>query len=216
LDKAQTVHLCYICLRKGLPTEAEQRVALAAGGATAEELADVWLDDCRRKPRPGEAAQPERDHILGAAREGDVVLVARLGVLSTTDPDALRFAASLAEQGATLKDASTGKTYRVRPEAAQDVADGLRLVADIREDERRITLERARSHIKARPGRAPEMDEDEKARARVYWHDQTLTNAEAVAKIGRPERLIYRALGKRHRPAFGKMSSKARKKPDAT
>lgn len=139
-----------------------------------------------------------------------MVLVARLGVLATTSDEALRFVSQLGAEGAALKDASTGRTYRVRPEAAQDVADALTLAADIAADERRMVLERARSHIKERPGKAPEMDEAEKARARVYWHDQSLTNEQAVAKIGRPERMIYRALGKRHRPAFGRMVSKRR------
>lgn len=206
------MHLCYKCLRKGLPAEAEQDAALLAGGATAEELADAYVDDCRRKPE-----QPQRDYIPGAAREGDVILVPRLGVLATSDAVALRFAAAIAGHGATLKDASTGRTYRVRPEAAQDVADALRLAADMREDERRIVLARARSHVKARPGKKPEMSEDEKARALVYWHDMSLTNAEAMAKIGGgwSERMLYDNLKKRHRPAFGKMASKRRIKPDA-
>ncbi len=207
------MHLCYICLRKGLPDEATQRAALAAGGASTEELADVWLDDCRRAKAP----QTERGHILGAARQGDVVLVARLGVLSTTREDALRFVASLAELGAVLRDASTGRSYSVRPEAAQDVADALALAADIAADERRATLERARRHIKAQLGAKPSMTEDDKERARRFWHDQSITTAEAVAKIGGglSERVLYRHLGKRHRPAFGKMISKRRSKPDA-
>jgi len=205
------VHLCYKCLRKGLPSEAEQDAALLAGGATAEELAEAYVDDCRRK-----ADQPQRDYMPGAAREGDVILVPRLGVLATSDAVALRFAAAIAEHGATLKDASTGRTYRVRPEAAQDVADALRLAADMREDERRIVLARARSHVKARPGKRPQMSDEEKARALVYWHDMTLTNAEAMAKIGGgwSERMLYDNLKKRHRPAFGKMASKRRTKPD--
>ncbi len=206
------MHLCYKCLRKGLPAEAEQDAALLAGGATAEELAEAYVDDCRRK-----SDQPQRDYIPGAARPGDVILVPRLGVLATSDAVALRFAAAIAEHGATLKDASTGRTYRVRPEAAQDVADALRLAADMREDERRIVLARARSHVKARPGKKPEMSEEDKARARVYWLDQSLTNAEAMARIGGgwKERMLYDALGKRRRPAFGKMTSKRRAKRDA-
>lgn len=202
------MHLVYICLRKSLPTDPQQRAACAAAGATAEELAEAYVDDCRRKP-----VQPQRDYLPGAAREGDVVLVARLGVLASTPDDALRFVAAIAAHGATLKDASTGSSYRVRAEAAQDVADALRLAADMREDERRLVLEKARSHIKHRPGATPAMTEDDKARAAVYWFDQTLTTAEATAKAGWKERALYRALGKRNRPAFGKMISMRRVKP---
>jgi len=202
------VHLVYICLRKSLPTDAEQRAACAAAGATAEELAEAYTDDCRPK---GE--QPQRDYLPGAARPGDVVLVARLGVLATTDAEALRFVAAISEHGAVLRDASTGNSYRVRAEASQDVADGLRLAADMREDERRLVLEKARSHIKHRLGAAPKMSDDDKARASVYWFDKTLTTAEATAKAGFAERALYRALGKRNRPAFGKMIHMRRPKP---
>ena len=209
------MQLCYICLRKGLPSEAEQRAALIAAGATEEEMRDPWIDDCRRKPRPGEAAQPERDHIIGAAREGDAVLVARLGVVATTKEDALRFVASLADHGAVLRDASTAQSYSIRAEAAQDVADALRLAADIAADERRAVLERARRQIKKPLGPTPVMSEADKERVRVFWFDQTLTTEEATAKAGFKERMLYRALGKRHRPAFGKMISKRRPKPNA-
>lgn len=204
------MNLIYICLRKGLASEDEQRAALAAAGATAEELAKAYVDDCRRKPRPGEPVQPQRNYLPGAAREGDVVLVARLGVLATTQDEALRFVAAISEHGATLKDASTGRTYRVRPDAAQDVADALRLTAAIAEDERRAVMEQARKHIKAVQGAAPTMTEDDKRRASRFWFDQTLTTKEAAAKAGWKERTLYRNLGKRHRPTFGKMIAKRR------
>jgi len=199
--------LPYICLRKGLPSEAEQRAALAAAGATADELAEAYVDDCRRK-----GGQPQRDYIPGAAREGDEVLVARLGVLATTKEEALRFVAAIAEHRAVLRDASSGRRYSVRPEAAQDVADALRLAADIAEDERKAVMERARRHIKKPRGAKPAMTEDDKERARRFWFDQTLTTKEATEKAGWPERLLYSTLGKRHRPAFGKMIHKRRAK----
>lgn len=206
-------NLLYICLRKGLPSEADQRVTLAAGGATAEELAEVYRDDCRGKPKRGEPAQMQRDYIPGAARAGDVVLVARLGVLATTHEDALRFVAAIAAHGAVLGDASTGRRYSVRPEAAQDVADALALAADIAADERRATMAKARKHIKTMPGAKPKMTEDDKRRAEKFWQDQTLTTKEAVAKIGFAERTLYRELGKRNRPDFGKAITKRRPKP---
>lgn len=209
------MHLVYKCLRKGLPSAAEQDAALVAAGATDDEMAEAWVDDCRRRPKKGEPAQPQRDYLPGAAREGDVVLVARLAVLSTTHEDALRFVATISAEGATLKDASTGRTYRVRPEASQDVADALRLAADIAEDERKAVLEHARRHIKSMPGAAPSMTEDDKRRVSVYWFDQTLTTKEAAAKAGFIERTLYRNLGKRNRPAFGKAITKRRSRPDA-
>jgi hypothetical protein len=201
------VQLCYICLRKGLPSEADQRAALAAGGASEEELADVWLDDCRRAKAP----QTERGHILGAARDGDVVLVARLGVLSTTREDALRFVGQLAELGTVLRDASTGRSYSVRPEAARDVADALALAADIAADERRAIMDRARRAIRAPQGAEPKMSDADKERAARFWFDQTLTTKEATEKAGWKERTLYRSLGKRNRPAFGKAVTKARR-----
>lgn len=207
------MHLVYICLRKGLPTEAEQRDALADAGATPEELAEAYIDDCRRKPKKGAPAQPNRDYMPGAAREGDVVLVFRLGALATSPAEALRFVQIVSEMGAVLRDASTGRTYRVRPEAAQDVADALRLAADIAEDERKIVLEKARRHIKAPPGGEPKLDDAAKKRVSVYWFDQTLTTKEAAEKAGFHQRTLYRALGKRNRPAFGKAVTKRRQKP---
>lgn len=209
------MNLPYICIRKGLPSEAEQRAVIAAAGATEDELADAWVDDCRRKPRAGEPTQPQRDYLPGAARDDDVVLVARLGVLATTPAEALRFVSAISDHGAVLRDASTGRTYRVRPEAAQDVADALRLAADIADDERKIVLERARRHIKASPGAEPAMTDADKERASLFWYDQTLTSKEAALKAGFVERTLYRTLGKRNRPAFGKAVTKRREKRDA-
>ncbi len=201
--------LPYICLRKGLPSEADQRAAMVAAGASPDDMAEAYRDDCRKQ-----TAQPQRGYIIGATRPGDVVLVARLGVLATTHAEALGFVASIAEHGAVLCDASTSRRYSVRAEAAQDVADALRLAADMEADAVAARMEKARSHIRARPGKAPEMSEDDKARASVYWFDQTLTTKQATEKAGWKERALYRALGKRHRPAFGKMIHKTRKKPD--
>jgi hypothetical protein len=204
------MNLAYICLRKGLPSEADQRAALAAAGATEDELARAWVDDCRRKPRNGQPTQPERDYIPGAARDGDVVLVARLGVLATTVADALRFVSTICEDKVVLQDASTGRRYSVRPEAAQDVADALRLAADIAADERKASLEKARRGIKSMPGAEPSMTEADKLRVSSFWYDQTLTTKEAVAKSGFAERTLYRSLGKRNRPQFGKAITKRR------
>jgi hypothetical protein len=202
--------LYYICLRKGLPTEAEQRATMVADGSTAADLADAYVDDCTRRRE-----QPQRDFILPACREGDEVVVARLGVLAATQEDALRFVSALAEWRAVLRDASNGRRYSVRPEAAPDVADALRLAADIAADERAAVMARARSHIRNPTPPERVMDDAARQRAALFWYDQTLTTVEAAARAGFKQRTLYRELGKRHRAGSGPAVTKRRPKRDA-
>ena len=204
-------NLLYICLRKGLPSKADQLATLAAAGATPEELAEPYVDDCRKRPRKDQPAQPQRDYIPGAAREGDV-LVARLGVLATTVPDAQRFVASIAAHGATLRDASTGRRYRVREEARQDVDDALTIAAEIAEDAVGSRMEKVRSHITQRASSKTELTPDREAAARVVWFNHMLSGDEAAAQIGLPLKTCYNLFGKRGSPAFGAALNKRRGK----
>lgn len=195
--------MAYICERKGLPTPADQRAALLSAGLTAAELAEPYLDRCMRKPRPGERAQPERDHLVGAAREGDEVWVARLGVLATTSDEAMRFVAAVCDQGAVLCCASTGRRYRVRSEAAQDVADALRLAADIAADERKAVMERARKGLRGKPAGKPKISPERLEAARGPWFDHTIDGDEAARRTGIGRRTLHRHFGPREAPAFG-------------
>jgi hypothetical protein len=205
--------LVYLCERKGLPKPADQRAACVAAGASEEEMDAAWVDDCRRKVRAGEPTQPNRDYMVGAAREGDDVLVARLGVLATTREEAMRFVAALGAHGCGLRDASTGRRYMIRPEAAQDVADALRLAADIEADEARARMEKARrGKKKGKTGGAPSPDPAQIERAKQWWFDHTLSEAEASAKAGIKGRTLRRYLGNRGTPAFGRALQKLRGK----
>lgn len=204
--------LVYLCERKGLPKPADQRAACIAAGASAEEVADAYLDRCIGKPRKGEPPQPQRDYMVGAAREGDDVLVARLGVLATTSDEALRFVAQLGEHGCGLRDASSGRRYFIRPEAARDVADALQLAADIEADEARARMEKARRGKKGKTGGAPSPDPAQVERAKQWWFDHTLSEAEAAAKAGIKGRTLRRYLGNRGTPAFGRALQKLRGK----
>ncbi len=207
------MRLIYLCERKGLPTLDDQRAALAAAGITAEELAEAYIDRVRRKPRPGEPAQPERDHIVGAARENDEVWVARLAVIATTRDDALRFTAAICDQGAVLCAAADGRRYRVRSEAAQDVADALRLAADIAADERAAALEKARRGRKpGKTGGRPEHDKAKLEMWKLLWFDHSISEAEFVARSGVPGKTMRNHFGKRGTPAFGAALNKRRGK----
>ena len=205
--------LVYVCERKGLPKPADQRAACVAAGASEEEMAAAWHDDCRRKPRAGEPPQPNRDYMVGAAREGDDVLVARLGVLATTREEALRFVAALGAHDCGLRDASTGRRYMIRPEAAQDVADALRLAADIEADERRAVMEKARrGRKKGKTGGAPSPSPERLEAARPLWFDHRLSEAEVVERSGIKGRTLRRKFGNRGTPAFGRALNKLRGK----
>jgi hypothetical protein len=145
---SQALILVYLCDRKGLPSLDAQREACRAAGASAEEVAEAYID--RGNAKRGEAAQPQRDYMPKDARPGDVVMVARLGVLATTAKEALLFVSAISAHEVPLLDASTGRRYSTRPEAAQDVADAMALAADIEADEAKARMEKARGGRKLR------------------------------------------------------------------
>lgn len=191
-----------MCERKGLPKIADQRAALVAAGLTEDELAEPYLD--RGKPRPGEPAQPERDHIVGACRQGDEVWVSRPAVIATTEDDALRFLARISEHGAVLCIASTGGRYSAPPEAQEAVASGLRLAAEIKRDERAAVMERARKGLRGKPAGKPKVSAERMEAARVFWFDATIDGDEAARRAGIGRRTLHRHFGPRETPAFGK------------
>jgi hypothetical protein len=195
-----TVRIAYMCERKGLPKLADQRAALAAAGLTDDELAQPYVDRVTRAA----GGQPERDYIIGGARAGDEVWVSRPAVIATTEAEALRFLASVSDHGAVLCIASTGGRYSA-PTAAQDaVAAGLRLAAEVKADERRAVLERARKGLRGKPAGKPKVGAERMEAARIIWFDQTISGDEAAAKAGIGRRTLHRHFGPREAPAFGK------------
>ncbi|MBU8544011.1 MULTISPECIES: hypothetical protein [Roseomonadaceae] len=206
------MRLVYLCERKGLPSLADQRAALAAAGLTEAEMAEAYLDRAMRKPRPGEAAQPERDHIIGSARPGDEVWVSRPAVIATMEDEALRFLAKISEHGAVLCIASTGDRYSVPPEAKDGVAAGLRLAADIKADERKAVMERARQGSPGRPAGKARISADRLEAARAIWFNHDLSGPECAARTGIGQRTLARHFGKRGTPAFGAALNKRRGK----
>lgn len=193
--------MIYKRVSKGFP-EGAQDVALLDAGITQEELAEAWVDR-GGKPKPGEPAQPERDYMIGAARDGDEVWVARAGVLASTEADAILFVAKLCDMGAVLRIANTGETFKLSAKASKEVADALRLAVAIRDDERKAVLEKARKAIRVRPGRAP-IPEDKLKKARALWADDDYSTADVSRKTGIAVRTLYRYFGTKGTPAFGR------------
>ena len=208
--ESQALILVYLCDRKGLPSLDAQREACRAAGASDTELADAYMDT--GKPKRGEPAQPQRDYMAKDARPGDVVMVARLAVLATTKKDALRFVSAISAHGVPLCDASSGRRYSVRPEAAQDVADALSLAADIEADEVRARMEKARRGKAGKTGGRPSPSPERMKAAKPIWFDHTLSTEEVEARTGIGQWVLRRAFGPRGTPAFGLALKKMRSK----
>ena len=187
---------------KGADDEVAQRDAiLAASGAAPEELDDAWVDRITRKPKADEAPFPQRDYMIQSVRDGDEIWVARPGIVGTGERDILAFLTAMAENGAVLRAASTGATY-----SGKDTASVLRLLRDIKDDERAMVLSKAR-RAKRKP-RDSEFSAAAWKAARLMWPDKQFTAEEIGQKVGISVRHLYRELGERGTPAFGREPKK--------
>jgi hypothetical protein len=195
------VRVAYIRISKGLPTEAEQRAALTAAGVTAEEMAEAWIDRQRKKGDPPFA---QRDYMLGAVRDGDEVHVAQPGVVGSGEPDILDFLRLMTEQGGILCVASTGRRHRFAPE----LAEALALVRDIRMDERRMVMAKARQGLKnlGRKKFTPQQWKEAKA----LWTNPDVTAEAAAERSGIGMRTLYRKWGPKGTPSFGRVKGRAK------
>jgi hypothetical protein len=201
------LRVIYIRVAKGLPAETQQRAdIIAASGATADEMAEAWID--RQAKKQGEARFPQRGYMLGAIREGDEVWIARPGIVGAAEADILDFLRLMTEQGGVLRVASTGGSHRF----SADLPAALDLVRDIRADERSAVMEKARQGIRKRVSTKTELSTEQRAAALVVWFDHSLSNVEAAAKIGLPPKTCYNLFGKRGTPAFGAALNKRRGK----
>jgi DNA invertase Pin-like site-specific DNA recombinase len=190
------VRVAYIRVSKGLPSEAEQRAAIAAAsGTTDKEIVRAWVEKQLRKSRPNEPRFPQRDYMLGTIRIGDEVWVARPGIVGASEPDILEFLAAMTEQGGVLCVASTGGRHRY----AEGVTDALRLVQEIRADERRAVMAKVRRGSKDRPAGKPAISRERLEAARAIWFDHSVDGAEVARRAGIGQRTLYRYFGKRRR-----------------
>jgi hypothetical protein len=193
--------LIYKRISKGF-TEAAQDAALLAAGITEAELYEAYIDH-PPKPRAGDEPYMSRRHVAGAAREGDEVWVARPGVIATTEDEALRWVASICDLGAVLCIASTGERYHCPSAARDQIADGLRLAAAIRADERGAVMVKVRQAVRVRLGRKP-IAEDRLNKARPLWADPKLTAEDVAKRTGLGVRTLYRKLGPKGTTPFGR------------
>lgn len=200
--RGKRVRVAYIRLGKGLPTEAEQRSALEGAGLTAVEMAEVYVD----KVKLSKSEEPAWDYMMGALRtdgdKPDEVCIARPAILANTEAEARQRIVRLTAQGAVLVIASSGRRYKVRSDAAQDVADALQLSADVKADERALVMAKARAGLKniGRKKFTPQQWKD----AHRLWADKAVTAEDAAKRSGIAQRTLYRKLGPKGTEPFGR------------
>lgn len=194
----------YIRLGKGLPSEAAQKQAMRERGISDEALAEAYIE--RAKLKAGE--QSAWAYMMGAVRETDGepdrVCIARPAILAATEQEARGRLAELTAQGGVVFVASTGRTYRWHPDAAEAIS----FAAEVRADERALVLTKARAGLKAL-GRQTFTPAQWKE-ARQLWADPAVTVADAEKRSGIGHRTLYRRLGPKGTAPFGKVKGKAK------
>jgi hypothetical protein len=195
----------YICVRKGSRTKAEQAATLATAGLTDAELAEPWVEDLTAKPRKGETPRDEWTRMLGSLRAGDEVWIERPGIVATTAEEALTLLAELAEDGARICTAATGRCY-----GPDDPSSMVRFAADVVADARAMTLEKARAAIRSkRPRqRASGFTDKQWKWAEDRWTDSRWTRAQIAAETGISGSMLTKRFGPRGTPIFGKLPQK--------
>jgi hypothetical protein len=200
--ESQTMKVAYIRTGKGLPTEAEQREALAAAGVTDAELAEAWVDRAPKR-KAGQPLFEQRKYLLGALRPGDEVHAARPAIIAGGgEAETLAFLEALTEHGAVLCIASTRECCRWHP----DAASGLALMRAARADERAMVLR------KARAARRPEkLTPQQWKEAKRHWFDRAISEAEAAKRAGVSGRTMRRKWGARGTEPFGGKNRKGKR-----
>lgn len=191
------MRVAYIRTAKGLPTEAQQREALAAAGVEPDELAEAWVD----RPVKGKPDFTQRTYMLGAVRDDDEVWIARPAIGASGEGDGIAFLEAITKAGAVLCVASTGSRHKWTP----DLADALAWIKAARADERGLVLAKARAgRTLGRKTFTPQQWKE----ARSLWANADVTAEAAAERSGIGMRTLYRKLGPKGTPAFGKVKGR--------
>ncbi len=197
------MRLGYIRTGQAGPSQEEQEAALRAAGVV-DFSADgpVYVDlVSRKRPKPGDDVTPARTALIVALREGDEIAIHSAPRLGTTREDVLRTLAQIGKAGAAVYDCELGEVVRYHPDAAAAL-----LFADRAEAQgKRERAARARKAITHRGTRPKALTGKKLDKARELWTGSPETSAEKIADmLGVSPRTLYRALGERGTPKFGR------------
>lgn len=204
----------YIRVDRSGPSPIEQIKALEAHGIRdfTDTSSECWVDGLRtRKPKPNEDPLPQRTNMLKALRDGDVVVVANAGRLGVSREDILRTLGEIGQQGAAVMDAAEGRIFTCPPGLA-DAASFAEKAHRVQMLERAARARRGRAEFGAKSGPKPKLRKDEIEAIRLMWNNPAVTKEQVETESGLKTRTLYRLLGPRGTPAFGRVVESKRKK----
>lgn len=182
------------------PTEEDQRKLIRKAvrlTARDEEYIDDLTEPYRRKDKPLE----QREVALTQMRAGDVLVVASPGMVGIGRDDIRGVLLRLARSGNGVLDASTGKTIRWTPEAA----DAVEFLDRATLERKRGAAANARLAKMALTGtfrREQKKLQLTEAQARQMWYDPGRYSAQEVAETcGVTVRTLYDRFQTRHPPS---------------
>lgn len=203
--------LFYLRISRTTPREPQEAALRPLGCTDFSDAGPAYIDEQpKRKGAP--EAREWRGRVIHACRqgEGDVVHVASPGVWASTVADALAALEALTARGGALYIASTGRTYRYHPDAAEALA----LAQEIGAENQRAATAAARASAARRRAERTEDSAEQWKEAERLWRDKAVTVTAASERSGIPVRTLYRKLGPKGTEPFvgGRRRGKGRRK----
>jgi DNA invertase Pin-like site-specific DNA recombinase len=195
----------YIRLSKAGPSlEDQQRALASAGVGDFGELGPVYVDEILK--RRSSEHLPRRAAAIRSLFEGDELVIASAAQLGTSAADVLAALEAISRKGATVYDIEAREAVTWHPDALKVIAFAQRAESGNRKDvARKARVARAES---GRIGGAPSKLEGRRlVEAKKLWADPELSAGEIADRMGVSRNTLYRLLGERGTPRFGRSSN---------
>lgn len=197
----------YIRISKVGPSPADQQRSLHASGILDfSDEGPVYVDRAPKKNlKPGDDPLPERTLAVRALRKDDELVIADAGRLGLDRSDILRCLGQIGAHGASVYVVADDKHFACAPEI-EDAADFLDAAAKSMVAEKLKKARKARKPDSPR-GRQPAKlpTGDRLVALQAMWNDPNTPAARVVDVSGVALSTLYRKLGNRTTPVFGRI-----------
>lgn len=195
----------YVRVDRTGPSPLDQQKALKVEGfGNFGDDGPVYVDGLRtKKVKPGDDPLPNRTEALRALREGDVLVVANAGRLGVSREDILRTLGAIGKAKAGVLAVAERTVFMPVPEVA-DAASFADTAHMTQMAERAAKARRAAKDFGGPRGKAPKLKKVAIEALRPMWNNPDVRIELVEAQAGVKKRTLYRALGPRGTPIFGR------------